>query len=223
MEKINNLAYWDILRAVPNEARKRIQGGKLNGMTDINPVWRLRMLTEIFGPVGFGWNIKEVERWTNECAGEVAAFVKVELTICIDGKWSLPIEGTGGSKLCGKGHGDGINDEAWKMATTDAISVACKSLGMAADIYFEKGAYLGTKYESTQQPARKPAATKKPAPAPLTDEQYWQIIARHALGAKTKAGGDIRSAWMENYTPDAEAVAKFDNDVENYRIAHKLI
>lgn len=145
-----NLRLWEAFRAVPDTAKKKIQGGHLNGKTDINPVWRMKVLTETFGPVGFGWNVREVERWTNECAGEVGAFVKVELRVKLGDAWSEPIEGTGGSKLCGKGRGEGINDEAWKMATTDAISVACKSLGIAADVYFEKDAYYGTKYESPQ-------------------------------------------------------------------------
>lgn len=145
-----NLRLWEAFRAVPETAKKKIQGGHLNGKTDINPVWRMKVLTETFGPIGFGWNVREVERWTNECAGEVGAFVKVELRVKLGDTWSEPIEGTGGSKLCGKGRGEGINDEAWKMATTDAISVACKSLGIAADVYFEKDAYYGTKYESPQ-------------------------------------------------------------------------
>ena len=79
--------------------------------------------------------------------------------IKVGGEWSAPIEGTGGSKLCGKGRGEGLNDEAWKMATTDAISVACKSLGMAADVYCgrqshedadqkKSGGDYGSKYES---------------------------------------------------------------------------
>ncbi len=151
-----NLQIWEDMRAVPETARRRIQGGHLNGKTDINPVWRLKMLTEKFGPVGFGWNVREVERWTNECAGEVGAFVKVELRVRLGDAWSEPIEGTGGSKLCGKGRGEGINDEAWKMATTDAISVACKSLGMAADIYYEKDAAWGSKYDPREMAAGAP-------------------------------------------------------------------
>lgn len=222
MEK--NLKFWEQFRAVPTEARKTIKGGKLSGMTDINPVWRLQQLTAAFGPVGFGWNVREVERWTDECADEVAAFVKVELTICVGGQWSQPIEGTGGSKLCGKGRGEGINDEAWKMATTDAISVACKSLGMAADIYFEKGAYLGTKYESQEPVTSSPrggAARTSPKPdnSQLTDEQYWQMVSKYADGQKTKTGGDYRSTWIVNYNPTDEQIAKFDHDVENVRAA----
>ena len=31
-----------------------------------------------------------------------------------------------------------LSDEAYKMAYTDALSVACKALGIAADVYYEK-------------------------------------------------------------------------------------
>lgn len=169
------LGYWNKWTHVDDEkCLKKISGGNLNGKTDINPVWRMRKLTEVFGPVGFGWNVTEKERWTNECAGEVGAFVKVELRICIEGKWSEPIEGTGGSKLCGKGKGDGLNDEAWKMATTDAISVACKSLGMAADVYTgrqshptDTGPDFGTKYEQRNY-ARN--STRSPQPGNYTTQ-----------------------------------------------------
>lgn len=154
----DTLGYWKSWAHVAPGMLKRISGGNLNGKTDINPVWRFMALTEAFGPCGFGWKIIEKERWTNEAAGEIGAFVKVELYINIGGTWSDPIEGVGGSKLCGKGRGEGLNDEAWKMATTDAISVACKALGIAADVYTGKqshndpdqkpdGPDYGTKYE----------------------------------------------------------------------------
>ena len=153
-----NVELWESWCHVAPGMLKRISGGNLNGKTDINPIWRFEALTSNFGPIGFGWNYREVERWTNEAAGEIGAFVKVELRIKVNGEWSEPIEGVGGSKLCGKGRGDGLNDEAWKMATTDAISVACKSLGMAADVYCglqshddpdqkKDGPDYGTKYE----------------------------------------------------------------------------
>jgi hypothetical protein len=162
-EQLENTKLWESWRHVGPGMLKQISGGNLNGMTDINPLWRFRALTEAFGPIGIGWNVKEVERWTNEAAGEVGAFVKVQLRIKFvdevgNEAWSEPIEGIGGSKLCGKGHGAGLNDEAWKMATTDAISVACKALGMAADVYTGKQSHsdedqqgskgdYGSKYE----------------------------------------------------------------------------
>lgn len=139
-----NMNFWDAFRAVPECAQKPIQDGKLKGKTDINPVWRLKMLTDKFGPCGKGWHYETVERWTDTNNAELVANVRIRLFIHPAGEepW-FPIEGVGGSKIYGRGKGDYMDDEAWKMATTDAISVACKSLGMAADIYFAKDAAGG--------------------------------------------------------------------------------
>ena len=45
-----------------------------------------------------------------------------------------------------------VSDECFKMATTDAISVACKHLGVGADVYWSQGR---TKYD-TNVPAYPP-------------------------------------------------------------------
>lgn len=170
------LSIWESSRTVDPSCLKGITGGPLNGMTDVNPVWRLRKLTELFGPVGFGWNVREVERWTHEAAGETAAFVKVELRINLGGTWSEPIEGTGGSKLVRKDkNGTTLSDEAWKMASTDAISVACKSLGLAADVYLgvqrhgaaRQGAPdYGTKYEGRNYAQNPPQGSRPVSSTP---------------------------------------------------------
>ena len=154
-----NLDIWEAVKHVGPKMLSPIQGGNLSRKSNINAQWRLQRLTEVFGPCGFGWNVKEVERWTNEAAGEIGAFVKVELTVKIGQEWSQPIEGVGGSRLCARTKdGPVFSDEAWKMATTDAISVACKMIGVGADVYLgiqshndtdQQGAaeYAGTKYD----------------------------------------------------------------------------
>ena len=54
-------------------------------------------------------------------------------------EWSKPIVGVGGSMFIAKEKsGPYTSDEAYKMALTDAISVSCKALGIAADIYWVK-------------------------------------------------------------------------------------
>lgn len=161
---MENLYYYQKFAPVPESAKKPIKGGKLNGKTDINPMWRIKTLTETFGPVGFGWYTEITEQWVERDAHESAAWVKINLYIKDPdtGEWSKPIQGIGGSKQYGSGIGDGlINDEAFKMAETDAISVACKKLGMGASVYWDKD---GTKY--TTAAASVPTAAKKPATKP---------------------------------------------------------
>ena len=143
---MGNLDLYNRVRIVPEEEKKPIKGGRLNGMTDINPMWRIKVLTSEYGPCGIGWFYKPVKKWTEQAGGETVAFVDIELFIKVDGEWSQPICGTGGSKLSqNERNGLFVSDECYKMATTDAISVACKQLGIGADVYF--GADR-TKYDS---------------------------------------------------------------------------
>lgn len=143
---MGNLDLYNRVRVVPEEAKKPIKGGRLNGMTDINPMWRIKVLTSEYGPCGIGWFYKPVKKWTEQAGGETVAFVDIELFVKVDGEWSQPICGTGGSKLSqNERNGLFVSDECYKMATTDAISVACKQLGIGADVYF--GADR-TKYDS---------------------------------------------------------------------------
>ena len=137
---MDNMQIYNAYRSVPQEAQKPIQAGRLKGMTDINPMWRIKSLTEAFGPCGIGWYTETTKQWTepgNE--GQVMAFCNLLLYVKVDGEWSKGIEGTGGSTLIAKErNGLYSSDEAYKMAYTDALSVACKSLGFAADIYYAK-------------------------------------------------------------------------------------
>lgn len=189
---MDNLFIYNKFRAVPADAQKPIGAGKLKGFTDINPMWRLKMLTDMFGPCGFGWYIADEYHWTETVANEVAAFCKVSLVVKHPetGEWSAPIIGIGGSKLAGKGKGDGIDDEAYKMAYTDAISIACKNLGMAADIYYANDR---TKYdtyvEPSQQPKQQPAQqkqTQQPMQKPMMHKNHekWQEMLNAVLAGQ---------------------------------------
>lgn len=159
---MDNLNYWNAMRSVPAEALKTIEAGNLKGKSDINPVWRLKTLTEQFGLCGVGWKIANCKYWLETAdvvdngvvKREVCAFCSLDLHIKVDGQWSDAIPGIGGSKLAGTGYGKQANDECYKMAQTDAISVAAKMLGVAADVYFEKDK---SKYETQAQVAVQPA------------------------------------------------------------------
>lgn len=134
---MNGLELYEKVRAVPDEAKKEIKGGRMNGKTDINPMWRIKTLTEQFGPCGIGWYYIPVKKWLEQSGNEAAAFVDIEMYVKVDGEWSKPISGTGGSAFVSKEKsGLYVSDECYKMATTDAISVACKQLGIGADVYW---------------------------------------------------------------------------------------
>ena len=149
---MENLKIYEQVRSVPAEAKKNIGGGRLKGMTDINPMWRIKKLTEVFGVCGIGWKYEIVEKWieTAMAKDEITANVIINLYIRDEeGKWSDPIPGIGGSMLvASEQKGLYVNDECYKMALTDAISVACKALGMGADVYWDKDT---TKYNDTKK------------------------------------------------------------------------
>lgn len=141
----HNLRVFNQGRSVPKSAQKEIEGGNLKGFTDINPVWRIEKLTEIFGPCGEGWYYEKIKEETKDIPnGSVLYFVDINLFYKMDnGEWSKGIFGTGGSTLVTtKTTNSGVffycDDDGKKKALTDAISVACKALGIAADIYYAK-------------------------------------------------------------------------------------
>lgn len=208
---MDNMTLYNKWRSVPEEACKKITAGKLKDFTDINPMWRLKMLTETFGPCGFGWYIEDSSYWKEDLgANEIAAFCEVKLKVKHPetGEWSAPIIGIGGSKLAGKGKGDGIDDEAYKMAFTDAISIACKNLGMAADIYYAKDR---TKYNTYVEPSKnapKPQSLSVPpqqAGKPVMHQQHekwYAILQTIASGQYT-----LEQYKKKYYFPEADEIA----------------
>lgn len=150
---MENLAIYNAVRSVPDSAKRQIGAGRLKGKTDINPMWRLKTLTEQFGPCGIGWKYvitdKRLEQGAN---GEMAAFLDIDLFVKVDGAWSEAIPGTGGSAFVAREKsGLYTSDECLKMALTDAISVACKALGFGADVYWEADRSKYDKPESKQE------------------------------------------------------------------------
>lgn len=181
---MTNLEIYEKSRTVPKEAKKSIAGGKLKGKTDINPMWRIKKLTELFGPCGVGWYIEPVKEEIRELkSGEVAFLMDINLYVKIDGEWSKPIFGTGGSMLNQIERGNLVaNDEGKKMAYTDAISVACKALGFAADVYFERD--VSSKYnaqaDENQQAVSKPQSAPPQDAKPAAKEKPTDYLALNA-------------------------------------------
>lgn len=158
-----NLRFYDQGRSVPTDALKEIRAGRLKGMTDINPMWRMKRLTEIFGPVGFGWKYTIDRQWTETYGAEVKVFCNISLYVCDPEtrEWSDAIPGVGGSAVVSvESKGPYVNDEAYKMALTDALSIAMKPLGIGADIWYGKKAtgHNESKYEQYTRTANATSA-----------------------------------------------------------------
>lgn len=155
---MENMYIYEQVRQVPEEAKKTIRGGRLSGMTDINPMWRIKKLTELFGPAGRGWWTENVKTRTEEGPnGERAVCVELDLVYIVDAENKLtsgPIHGVGGSMLiASETKGLRLDDEAWKKAYTDALSVACKALGIGADVYWSADSTKYTTGKRGDEPA----------------------------------------------------------------------
>ena len=190
---MENMTIYDACRSVPESAKKAITAGRLKGKTDINPMWRIKRLTEQFGPCGIGWYYKPVRKWLETHGDETAAFVDIELYVKIGGEWSMPIAGTGGSMFAAR-QKDGVyvSDECYKMASTDAISVACKQLGIGADVYWDADR---TKYDDPKAPT-----TMQQAEAPV-DKQRAELIGQ--MQAELQRTGYGAKAVLKTYkAPD---------------------
>lgn len=179
---MENLELYNKFRKVPEEAQKPISAGRLKGMTDINPMWRIKALTSEFGPCGIGWKVELVRTWIEQGnGGELVANVEINLYIKVDGTWSDGIPGIGGSRLVSKeSSGLYTDDECYKKAYTDALSVACKLLGVGADVYWNKDS---SKYDTSSGVERKPCKDYQSAPralkAPTNDEVKSQTKSKY--------------------------------------------
>lgn len=189
----DNLRIWNQCKQVPTQHLKPIQAGRLKGKSDISPQWRMQIMTEMYGPCGVGWKYAIDKLWTEKGNGnEVFAFAQISLYTKEGDNWSEAIPGIGGHFLIEQeSKGPHNNDEAYKMATTDALGVAMKALGVAADIYL--GLFDGSKY-------------MKEAPKPVTgDSSKGKTSA-----AEPEMGGSTPPSPTKDEIPEFSTLLSFD-------------
>ena len=182
---MDNMEIYNKLARPPKDTLKTISGGRLTGMTDIKPQWRIKAMTEQFGPCGIGWTYSIDKTWSEPGgSSDVMCFAIVSVKIKYGESWSEPFPGIGGSQIIEKeSKGLHTNDEGYKMAVTDALSVAFKMIGVAADIYM--GNWDGTKYRETFDTSDSTEWVKKIAEAKTVDElkaifaEAWKAATDH--------------------------------------------
>lgn len=222
-----SLELWDKLKSVPVDALKKIEAGRLKGRHDISPVWRYERMTEIFGPCGIGWKYEiEALHWV-DAGAEKMVFVQINLYVKDENKWSAPIPGFGGDfAIQQERAGLHTNDEALKMAVTDALGYAMQKLGVAADVY--RGKADDSKYgrENHQANTNTPPKQNNPAPAnsgaknPCSEAQQrrietlWQELGRteSALKAELKKCFSVESVSLLEM-PQAVSIIKSLDDL----------
>ena len=195
-----NLSIFNKVRKVPDNALKQINAGRLKGMSDVNPVWRILAMTDTFGVCGVGWKYEITKQWTETYGNEIKGFCNINMFIKVDGEWSDAIPGTGGASFVAmERNGAYVSDEVYKMALTDALSVAMKSIGVAADIYYSKGADLGTKYAINEQ------AADGSLPTQSTDPNLEAILANIKAARNTD---ELKQIWDDCYSYQSNPIFK---------------
>lgn len=218
---MQGIEIYNALSKPPKDALREIKGGDIKGFTDINPQWRYKAMTEVFGLVGIGWKYEIQKLWTEQgakdetlCFAQVAVYVRNQETK----EWSDPIVGIGGSKLINAfSTGQKSNDEGFKMAVTDAFSTSLKMLGVAAEIY--AGHWDGSKYadqntQSCRVPTNKPVSQPKAPSLPGgadTEEEHKELI---NLMFARRTNGDL-------YFADDER--EMFSDMRQHKTAQELI
>lgn len=197
-----NMKYYNLMRAVPEEAQKRFDNGSFEG-TDIKPQWRIEKLTEVFGMCGFGWYVDVVNRHMEEASnGTVCTFVSINLYVKVGGEWSKPIYGEGGNTFVksikakdNKPAYLSVTDEAYKMAYTDAISNAAKMIGLGADIWFDNSP---TKYDLQMQRAKE--LFEHEVESASTAEEMNTLVIKYSTGTKEQKEKIIKRGTELEFT-----------------------
>lgn len=206
-----NLRLYNKYKSVPKNALKNFDNGTFKG-TDINTMWRIKCLTEEFGPCGIGWYYNPIRTWSENVAnGEVLCFAEIKLYIRVDDKWSEGISATGGSKLVSfvKSRQEHKNsDEGYKMAITDALGVACKMLGFGADIYWDndKSKYTGSDEHQEPPTERKKALIFKPITRTELVSTWGVTNAEETILWFEKKFQKPLAEWTEEETDNARVV-----------------
>ena len=113
------------------------------------------------------------------------------------------------------------SDECFKMALTDAISVACKALGIGADVYWDKDS---TKYNQTSIQATPVTDNRKLLnKEQFNDEKLMEWIYKYLTKAKNEGKRlSLVNLVNESYKVAQEDISIISANYEQYRINNNL-
>jgi len=146
------------VRTPPDSCLDEISGGRMAGMTNIKPQWRIDTMNKLFGLYGTGWYYEEIASGEQKIGDVILIFVQIALYYKTEsGEWSKPIISKAIAPLVSQeSKGLYIDEECWKKAATDALGKAMSFLGIGATVYLGKNA-SGNKNKKEDTPVKKDA------------------------------------------------------------------
>lgn len=213
----DNLRHWAGLeRTDPKYTKPFTRSGGFRG-TDINPTWRIKRMTEHFGPVGIGWGTTEPHfDMVQEEAGRVV-YCRVGIWYRDGDQKSEPVWGVGGDVVSGKrSSGQAfVDDEAQKKAFTDALGNAMKSLGVSADVFLKL--FDDSKYRAESEEAY---AAKREEPANLEKLRSDAAALKAGISA-TESLDDLTAYWREHTAQIRDLPKALRDELTAHAGAHK--
>ena len=133
IDSSKNRDVWDQMKETDPRFTKRVNKG-FGEITTIDPQWQIMRMTEMFGPVGKGWNYKVKYTYNDQLVFAEVSVSTSKVDIGVDWDYYGPICSV--QKLFRKT--GALDDEAPKKAMTDALTKAFSHLGLCSDIFMGK-------------------------------------------------------------------------------------
>jgi hypothetical protein len=210
MEK---MTIWNAGYKVPKDAQKDFNNGRFKG-SSIEPTWRYRVLTELFGACGMGWRFVQVNSCyspsgnAHYCTGYIE-YVTEGTLADPEARVHRTSTLTGGTPVYDKGQ-----DETPKMSETDCISKICHHMGIAGEVY--AGKFDGDKYQMpTGEPAQKsysapPASKPSEAKKHTENKDIGDVICELDPGGVVFHFGKYKGATVEEMASDPKGKSYLD-------------
>lgn len=220
----NNMRIWEQVCVTDPSHTKPVSFGRK--FTAIDATYQIQQATRIWGPIGEGWGF-EAEHST-EHMGNISLAISDVTLWWREGDQHHVVGTVRGSNalLSAKGH---LDEDAWKKATTDALTKALAYCGFNADVFlgkFDDNRYVQQRrreessktQEDQAPPDYMPADYQAPQPpAKISEKQKSRLEARiHESGSDRAAlKAYIMQEWGVEHLKDL--------DREQYEVIDKMI
>ena len=209
LKSLNSTQLDALSRPLPDEAVSPHPTKKY--LSSIKSIYVTERLNEVFG--GGKWRI------------ETEIIERADKMFVVKLKFSIPDYGI--YYECYGGNDNSDLGDAYKGATTDAITKVASWLGVGADVFKGKHARSGMP-QKTDRNSQSPTAApvkKRITPEMLADEIMCDSLLKWAYNAYTTSGYsqtfDAGAKLLKSYDADADVVERFTALFESYRQARK--
>jgi len=190
-----NMKIWETLSKTNPEFTKPLPGYGGKKLTTIDPMYQIKMMTDLFGPVGIGWKYKVDYKYIDGLV-----FAEVTIKYFTD-EWHEYGPVCSVQNLSKR---DKLDDEAPKKAMTDAMTKAFSHLGMSADVFmgkFDDSKYVEQMKQEFSQPKKIP-------------QKQQEVI--------TKRSETITTSGTEHDNNHVMAIENIEKDIREAKTIYEL-